>query len=158
MRKSNTTILLIEDDRNEVLLVQREFKETGGSYRLETVSDGIEAVRYLQGTDGYEDRAKFPLPELILLDLKMPRFSGVDFVHWLRTQSPGQVYLIPVVVLSASNLPADIVRAYALGVNAYMVKPANWQEFRHRLRALLAYWGEHVETPVFAPVVFSASL
>jgi CheY-like chemotaxis protein len=147
------TFLLIEDDRNDVLFVQQEFKGSGNRYRLEVVSDGIEAVRYLEGTHGYEDRGKFPLPAVIMLDLKMPRFSGFDFLHWLRMNSPNQLDLIPVVVFSASHLPEDAMRAYALGVNAYMVKPGHWREFRERLRVLLAYWGEHVETPeLFLPV------
>jgi CheY-like chemotaxis protein len=113
------------------------------------VCDGIDATRYLEGKDVYKDRQKHPFPHLILLDLKMPRFSGFDFLEWLRFKAPDQLHFIPVVVLSSSNLPQDVARAYALGVNSFMVKPVNWEEFRHRLQVLAAYWADNVETPEF---------
>ena len=86
---------------------------------------------------------------MILLDLKMPRFSGFDFLEWLRSKAPDQLHFIPVVVLSSSALPQDIVRAYALGVSSYVVKPVNWDEFRQRLHTLAIYWADNVETPEF---------
>jgi CheY-like chemotaxis protein len=132
-----------------VLFVQQEFKRTSKNIRLNVVSDGIEATRYLEGKDVYKDRQKHPFPHLILLDLKMPRFSGFDFLEWLRFKSPDQLHFIPVVVLSSSNLPQDVARAYALGVNSFMVKPVNWEEFRHRLQVLASYWADNVETPEF---------
>jgi CheY-like chemotaxis protein len=149
MRKPVTTFLLVEDDPNDVLIVQQEFKRASKNIRLTTVSDGIEAKRYLEGKDEYRDRFKCPLPHVILLDLKMPRFSGFDFLEWLRSKAPDQLHFIPVVVLSSSTLPQDIVRAYALGVSSYMTKPVNWEEFRKRLHSLATYWAENVETPEF---------
>jgi CheY-like chemotaxis protein len=149
MRKSATTFLLVEDDANDVLIVQQEFKRASKNVRLNVVSDGIEAKRYLEGKDEYRDRTKYPLPQVILLDLKMPRFSGFDFLEWLRTKSPDQLQFIPVVVLSSSTLPQDIVRAYALGVSSYVTKPVNWEEFKKRLHSLATYWSENVETPEF---------
>lgn len=139
--------LLIEDDSNDVVFIQQEFKRGAKDTRIEVVSDGVEAVRYLEGTGEYADRSLHPLPEVILLDLKMPRFSGFDFLEWLRSKAPRYLNLIPVVVLSSSNLPQDVVRAYALGVSSYVVKPVNWDLFRERLRVLHMYWAEHVETP-----------
>ncbi len=139
--------LLIEDDSNDVVFIQQEFKRGAKSVRLEVVSDGVEAVRYLEGTGEYADRSLHPLPDVILLDLKMPRFSGFDFLEWLRSKAPRYLNLIPVVVLSSSNLPQDVVRAYALGVSSYVVKPVNWDLFRERLRVVHTYWAEHVETP-----------
>ena len=156
MRRSATTFLLVEDDANDVLIVQQEFKRASKNIRLCIVSDGIEAKRYLEGKDDYNDRLKFPLPQVILLDLKMPRFSGFDFLEWLRSKAPDQLHFIPVVVLSSSTLPQDIVRAYALGVSSYMTKPVNWEEFRKRLHSLATYWAENVETPEF-PITTAAA-
>src|SRR5437867_11549993 len=146
-------LLLVEDDPNDVLFVQQEFKRTAKNIRLAVVSDGIEAMRYLEGRDMYKDRQKYPAPHLILLDLKMPRFSGFDFLEWLRFKAPDQLHFIPVVVLSSSNVPQDVARAYALGVNSFVVKPVDWEDFRHRLQILATYWAENVETPEFPTTV-----
>jgi DNA-binding response OmpR family regulator len=153
-RKAATVFLLVEDDSNDVLFIQQEFKRSPRC-RLQVVSDGIEARRYLEGVPDYEDRTKYPLPDLILLDLKMPRFSGFDFLEWLRYRSSGHLKIIPVVVLSSSDLRQDVLRAYALGVSSYLVKPVNWAEFRDRMRALAVYWAIHVETPAFSATVAS---
>jgi CheY-like chemotaxis protein len=77
----------------------------------------------------------------------MPRFSGFDFLEWLHSKSPGELRLIPVVVMSSSVLEADIHRAYALGANSYLSKPINWQSFRKRIQALGFYGSEHVVPP-----------
>ena len=156
MTRKPCNFLLVEDDPNDVLFVQQEFKRTSKSIRLSIVSDGIEAMRYLEGRDTYKDRQKHPLPHVVLLDLKMPRFSGFDFLEWLRFKAPDQLQFIPVVVLSSSNLPQDVTRAYALGVNSFMVKPVNWDEFRQRLQSLAIYWANNVETPEFPTLVAGA--
>jgi CheY-like chemotaxis protein len=153
MTRKPCNFLLVEDDPNDVLFVQQEFKRTSKSIRLNVVSDGIEAMRYLEGKDLYKDRQKHPLPHVIMLDLKMPRFSGFDFLEWLRFKAPDQLHFIPVIVLSSSNLPQDVTRAYALGVNSFVVKPVNWEEFRKRLQVLATYWADNVETPEFPMAV-----
>lgn len=152
MTRKPCNVLLVEDDPNDVLFVQQEFKRTSKNIRLNVVSDGIEAMRFLEGKDIYKDRQKHPVPHVILLDLKMPRFSGFDFLEWLRFKAPDQLHFIPVVVLSSSNLPQDVSRAYALGVNSFVTKPVNWEEFRQRLHVLAAYWADNVETPEFPTV------
>lgn len=156
MMKKPCHFLLVEDDPNDVLFVQQEFKRSSKNIRLNIVSDGIEAMRYLEGHDPYRDRQKYPLPHVILLDLKMPRFSGFDFLEWLRFKGPDQLHFIPVVVLSSSSLAPDVARAYALGVNSFIAKPVNWEEFRRRLQVLASYWADHVETPEF-PVSTSSA-
>jgi CheY-like chemotaxis protein len=143
---SVTRFLLVEDDKNDVALMEEQFRTASG-IELRWVSDGAEAVRYLRGEVEYADRDKFPIPDVILLDLKMPRFSGFDFLEWLHHKSPDHQRLIPVVVMSSSNDPNDIRRAYALGANSYMVKPVTWKEFQARVQALGLYWAEHSETP-----------
>src|SRR6185436_8265559 len=94
------------------------------------VSDGREAIRYLKGEGKCVDREKYPLPNVILLDLKMPGMNGFEFLKWLRTESPDHHRLLPVIVMSSSALAQDVERAYTLGISAYMTKPVNFKEFR----------------------------
>lgn len=147
MKSSATLFLLVEDDANDVLFVETEFKRSAPNARLTVVHDGIEAKRYLEGSGTYSDRNKHPVPDVILLDLKMPRFSGFDFLEWLRDQSPNLTRLIPVIVLSSSPLQADVTRAYALGANAYVVKPVDWNLFRDRISTMATFWSKHAEKP-----------
>ena len=142
-----TIFLLVEDDRNDQQLVELEFQRVSLNIQLITVQDGSEAIEYIEGRGEYADRARFPIPHVILLDLKMPRVTGFEFLEWLRSKSPHRARFIPVIVLSSSNLEPDIDRAYSLGANSYLVKPIHWQSFRERIQALCVYWSEHVETP-----------
>jgi len=141
------TFLLVEDRLDDVLLVEWEFKKAPG-LRLRAVRDGQEAIDYLLGLPPYDDRFAFPLPNVILLDIKMPRLSGFDFLTWLHSSSPGDLKLIPVIVMSGSDLEQDVRKAYQMGANLYMTKPVNWDQFRERMRLLGILWTEHVETPV----------
>ena len=143
----NTLFLLIEDDLNDVFFVERAFKEAPRHISLRHVGDGRDAVRYLEGRDEFADRQKYPLPDVILLDLKMPGFTGFEFLEWLRSKSPDHLHLIPVIVMSSSALQDDIARAYRMGVNSYLVKPVDWKLFRERMSALGIYWADHVEKP-----------
>ena len=147
MARKSTTFLLVEDDANDAFIIEQEFKRTQQGIRVVTVHDGIEARRYLEGDGEYGDRTRFPLPDVILLDLKMPRFSGFDFLEWLRYKGAPHINWTPVVVISSSNVQKDVDRAYSLGVNSYLVKPVDWRQFRDRIKALGLYWCEHVETP-----------
>jgi DNA-binding response OmpR family regulator len=79
----------------------------------------------------------------------MPRLSGFDFLTWLHSSSPGDLKLIPVIVMSGSDLEQDVRKAYQMGANLYMTKPVNWDQFRERMRLLGILWTEHVKTPVF---------
>lgn len=142
-----TTFLLVEDDPNDVLFVQQAFKQAPACIRLEAVSDGLHAMHYLEGLGEYSDRRTYPLPDVILLDLKMPRVDGFRFLDWLRAKGPREHRLIPVLVMSSSALPQDVERAYALGFNSYLVKPVDWHEFKERIKAIGIYWGEHVKKP-----------
>jgi len=115
------TILLAEDDPGDILLAQRTFRKANLSNPIQIVKDGQEAIAYLSGQGDYADRGRYPLPRLILLDLKLPRKSGSEVLEWLR-QQPGLKHL-PVVVLTASKAPTDLKRAYDLGANSYLLKP-----------------------------------
>ena len=141
------TFLLVEDDEYDVLFLQTEFGKTHVNLYLQVVSDGVLARQYLEGQGGYADREIHPLPDVILVDLRLPRVDGFEFLEWLRAGERGQHRLIPVVVLSSSGQPEDVLRAYTLGANSYVVKPVSWQECRERIRALCVYWAAHAETP-----------
>jgi CheY-like chemotaxis protein len=143
---TKTNFLLVEDDPHDAFLVKQEF-DNASHLGFQHVCDGHEAVRYLKGVGEYSDRQKHPLPDVILLDLKMPRFSGFDFLEWLHSKAPDDERLIPVVVMSSSALQEDVKRAYALGANSYMTKPIDWTTFRERIKLLGIFWSEHAETP-----------
>jgi len=117
------TVLVVEDDSNDVLLLQRAFRKGGLTHVLQVVHDGEEAISYLIGEGPYDDRSKYPLPALMLLDLKMPRKSGLEVLDWLRQQT-NELKKLPVIVLTSSRLTEDVDRAYGLGANSYMAKPS----------------------------------
>jgi CheY-like chemotaxis protein len=141
----NQFILLAEDDPNDVLLIQRAFQKAGFKDALKVVRDGQQAVDYLAGNGSYADRERFPLPYLLLLDLKMPGTDGFEVLQWLR-QEPEMRRLL-VVVLTSSNLQADVDRAYELGANSYLVKPVEFDQMVNLIRRFEAYWTEINRTP-----------
>src|ERR1041385_2451762 len=121
-----STILVADDDQNDVFFLRRAFQKSGVSHAVIHVSDGQEAIDYLLGEAGYADRARFPVPVLVLLDLKMPKVDGFDVLAWLRTRP--ELESLPVVVLSSSSREDDIQRARTLGAADYRVKPADFDE------------------------------
>ncbi|MBD2080434.1 response regulator [Leptolyngbya sp. FACHB-17] len=131
-------ILLVEDDPKEVLLIQRAFRKAEIAADLHIINDGEQAIAYLAGQPPFEDRVQYPLPMLILLDLKLPRRSGAEVLAWLR-QQPG-LKRIPVVMLTASREYADVNRTYDLGVNAYMVKPVSFNQLVEIVNTLHVHW------------------
>lgn len=132
------TILLVEDDPNDVLLIKRAFRKANLANPIHVVGDGEAAVAYLAGQAPYTDRERYPLPMLLLLDLKMPRKSGFEVLAWLREQ-PG-LKRLPVVVLTASRETNDINRAYELGANSYLVKPVAFDTLLEMVKTLNLYW------------------
>jgi CheY-like chemotaxis protein len=133
-------ILLAEDDPNDVLLLERAFRKAGLGECLRVVCDGEQAVDYLAGRGTYADRERFPLPFMLLLDLKMPGIDGFGVLQWLRAQ-PALKQLL-VVVLTSSNLQADVDRAYGLGANSYLIKPIDFEEMVGLILRFEAYWKE----------------
>jgi CheY-like chemotaxis protein len=138
-------ILLIDDDPSDVFLVQRAFAKLGLSSQLLVVNDGEEAIRYLSGEGKYADREQFPIPALILLDLKMPRKSGFEVLAWLRSRPT--LRRLPVVVLTSSNQMPDINRAYDVGANSYLVKTANPQAMQELTNIIDLYWTKLNQRP-----------
>ena len=119
-------VLYVEDDRDDVFFLQKAFGKAGITNPVTVLKDGQDAIEYLAGYGVYADRAVYPVPGLILLDLNLPKKNGFEVLEWIRKQ-PG-FSTTPVLVLSASNQPSDIHTACALGANAYVVKPANPDE------------------------------
>ncbi|MBA4149146.1 MAG: response regulator [Verrucomicrobia bacterium] len=139
MNEEQTTILLADDDPNDVFLMKRAFKRAGYCNLLQVVQNGEEAVSYLVGDGCFQDRASFPLPSLVLLDLKMPRKSGLEVLKWIRSQNSG-LRRVPVVVLTSSKQPVDVDRAYELGANSYLVKPVTFEKLLELVRTVNHYW------------------
>ena len=132
-----TALLLIDDDDALPLLLWHAIKRSGLAIELHSVGDGEEAVLYLDRKGEYEDSVKYPVPSLILLDLKMPRMNGFEVLEWKRLQP--QLEKVPVVAWSSSCLEADRVRALQLGASSYFVKPMETKGFVELVRALNAY-------------------
>ena len=137
--------LLVEDDPNDAYLVELEFKKNP-EFQLRWVKNGEEAIDYINGSPPYNDRIEFPIPDVILLDVKMPRVSGFDFLEWLHIKS-NHFRLIPVIVMSGSDLEEDVNRAYELGANCYLTKPTDWKKFQEQMTRIGIFWGEVAYTP-----------
>jgi CheY-like chemotaxis protein len=138
MRVTDFVLLLVEDDPDHVLLIQRALARASLVNPLKIVRDGEEAIQYLSGSGEYDDRARYPLPSLILLDLKLPRKSGLEVLEWIRKHPT--LKLLPVVVLTSSSESRDVERAYALGVNSYLVKPVRFEDLLEMVKSIGMYW------------------
>jgi len=139
-------ILLAEDDVNDALLVERALSRADIHNPVMVVRDGQEAIDYLEGVGLFADRKNFPLPSLALLDIKMPKKSGLEVLEWVRHNSGG-LKLLPVIIMSSSSIQEDIDRAYQLGVNAYLVKPTAFDELVETLKATTDFWKDFVAHP-----------
>jgi CheY-like chemotaxis protein len=150
------SILQVEDDENDAVLMQLAFHEIGIPNRLVRVRDGQETIDYLGGVGKYANRDLFPVPCLVLLDLKLPRRSGLDVLKWIRGHPVLKTLIV--IIFSSSPQPEDIDRAYEAGVNSFLVKPTGIQELLGLLEALKTYWLNHNELPsACIPVLFEAS-
>jgi CheY-like chemotaxis protein len=136
---TQTNILLhVEDDPNDVLLLQRAFRKANITLPIQSASDGDKAVAYLTGADEYSNRDKFPLPTLILLDLKMPRKSGLEVLARIRSED--KLRRLPVVIFTSSKHDEDVRKAYDLGANSYLVKPVGFDMLVELAKLIHQYW------------------
>jgi CheY-like chemotaxis protein len=135
-----STILQVEDDPNEVDFLQHALLAVGVTNPVQVVSDGQQAIDYLSGADKFADRKLFPLPFLVLLDLKLPYVMGLDVLRWMR-QQPGPARIA--IILSASAHDTDIATAYRLGANAFLIKPSEATKFKDMVRAIKDFWVVH---------------
>jgi CheY-like chemotaxis protein len=130
--------LLVEDDPGDALLIRRAFVQAKVLNPVQVVSTGEDAIAYLSGVGRFANRAEFPLPELVLLDLKMPGIDGFEVLRWIRAQ-PG-IRGMRVVVLSGSDEMRDVNRAYQMGANSFLIKPVDFERFVEVSQALNGYW------------------
>lgn len=145
MGSSSATILLVEDDENDVILIRRAFQKVGIDGQVHRVGDGDAAVAYLAGTGEYADRARYPRPNAVLLDLKLPRRSGLEVLTWARQEE--RLNHLPIIVLTSSREAVDLEQAYALGANSYLVKPVEFDSLLDLVRSFDAYWMTWNTTP-----------
>src|SRR6266705_4685820 len=134
----DSAILLVEDDDSDILLLRRAFRNAHIANPLIEVRDGQAAIQYLSGQGDYTDRTRYPIPFLILLDLRLPNLSGFEVIAWLREQ-PQLAHLI-VVVLTASDHVPDVTKARDLGANSYLVKPGTFQELVEMVKRIKVRW------------------
>lgn len=138
MNPDRQAILIVEDDPNDVILIQRAFGKARILNPLQTVPNGDDAVAYLAGDGPFADRQRYPIPVLVLLDLKLPRRSGLEVLEWIREREG--LKRLPVVVLTSSKEVADVNRAYDLGANSYLVKPVSFNSLLELVKSLEVYW------------------
>jgi len=138
MQHQQLTFLIVEDNPDEVILLQRAFQRADLGVAAQFVENGEEAIDYLSGQDCYTDRDTYPEPDLVIMDLKMPRKGGFEVLEWFRNIQEGA--LIPIVILTSSEREADIQRAYSLGANSYFIKPAHFDGLLSVLQAIYQYW------------------
>lgn len=131
-------ILLVEDNPDDTILTRRALEKSDVSHRVEVARDGLEALDYLFALGTHADRKASDMPALILLDLKLPKVDGLEVLRRLRADRLTK--LIPVIVLSSSDEPADVIESYGLGANSYIRKPVDFAEFTETVRALAHYW------------------
>lgn len=125
-------ILYAEDDPNDVVIFKMGVKRAALSHEVYIVDDGEAAINWLAGKGKFQDRTQFPIPDVLILDLKMPRKTGFDVLQWVRANPTFSK--MPVIILSSSDEPADLKRATALGATTYFVKSASFKELIQYLR------------------------
>jgi CheY-like chemotaxis protein len=131
-------ILQIEDEENDILFLQMAAEKAGIVKPIQVARNGREAIDYLSGTGKFADRGQFPLPCVVLLDLKLPQVPGFEVLKFIRSHP--RLRTLVVIVLSSSDQDADIENAYLLGANSYLVKPANPGDLVTALNLIKAYW------------------
>ena len=139
------TILLVEDEENDVFFFKRAAKLVGMTELVHVAEDGQQAIDYLKGTGAYANRAQFPLPRLVLLDLKLPYVMGLDVLKWIRAQPEFKTVIV--IVFTSSKLAPDIDTAYRLGANSYLVKPSTPGRLQEMLVVIKQYWLDLNEPP-----------
>jgi len=135
---SDKFILLVEDNPDDVALTLRALKKNNVANEVIVAGDGAEALEYLMATGKYAGRATSDLPEVVLLDLKLPKVGGLEVLRAMRTDP--QTRLLPVVILTSSVEEQDVITSYDLGANSYIRKPVNFEQFLEAVRELGLYW------------------
>jgi CheY-like chemotaxis protein len=138
-------ILLAEDREDDVFLIHRAFEKGGIDNPLYVVRNGEDAIRYLEGVGRFVNRAEYPLPDLLLLDLKMPGTDGFEVLRWIKQQP--RLSSLRIIVLTASSHLQDVNLAYQLGANSFMVKPFDFENTLELAKLITEYWLRKSKTP-----------
>jgi two-component system response regulator len=138
MKQSDRAILLVEDNPDDVVLTLRALKKNNILNQVVVATDGVEALDYLFGAGKYEGRDISDKPELVLLDLKLPKLNGLEVLKRLREDE--RTRLLPVVILTSSKEQRDLIEGYSSGANSYIRKPVDFNEFTEAVRQLGLYW------------------
>lgn len=141
----SAVILLAEDEEDYMLLIRDAFRRAGLRNPLYVVWNGEEMIHYLKGQGKYANRAEYPLPDLLLLDLKMPRMNGFEVLEWIKNQP--SLARLRILVLTSSDEMRDINKAYELGANSYMVKPIEFEGLTEMGRLIKNFWMETSRSP-----------
>lgn len=150
-------ILLVDDNPHDVVLIRLAFRKVGIIDTIQLVKDGTEAVQYIKGEGTYADRHHYPVPTLVLLDLKMPQTSGFEVLRWIREQP--DLSHVHVVVMSGSKNDADIEKAYSLGAHSYLVKPTKFEDLVKMMESLKDYatWRKSGKSAGGRPLNFNSN-
>ncbi len=135
---ATNTILLAEDEPNDVFLIKRAFQKANLKNTIQVAEDGDMVVAYLSGEGQFANREEYPLPALLMLDLKLPRRSGLEVLMWLKQQP--NLKRLPAIILTSSSETSDINQAYDLGANSFLIKPVSFQTLVEMVKTIDAYW------------------
>jgi CheY-like chemotaxis protein len=138
MMPDTKSILLVEDNSDDELLTLMAFKENNILNTIVVAHDGVEALDYLFSTGKYANCDRYQLPQVVLLDLKLPKISGLEVLHQIRTSE--HTRLLPVVILTSSQEDMDLIQSYQLGANSYIRKPVDFEQFSQSIRQISLYW------------------
>ena len=131
-------ILLVEDEEAHALLTKRAIRKAGNANHIDIVSDGEKALDYLFNREEYTDKSRYPLPGLILLDIKLPGMDGIEVLRVIKEHT--ELKRIPVIMLTTSEREEDISEAYNYYANSYLTKPVGYQEFEEKVKQIDFYW------------------
>ncbi|HVE38534.1 MAG TPA: response regulator [Planctomycetota bacterium] len=133
-------LLLVEDNEADVIFFKRAVARTKSEVALEVVMNGVDAVQHLSGNGPYGDRQRHPLPSILVLDLKLPRMSGLEVLEWMSSQPA--LHGVRTIVLTSSPEESDVRRAYALGAVCYVVKPVESAALQEVVQSIVGYWAD----------------
>ena len=138
MTTATETILIVEDEESDVIFLKRALAKIGVPNPIRSVTNGEEAIAYLQGTGEFSDRKANPFPRVIITDLKMPQMGGLQFLEWIQAHPSFRV--VPTIVFTSSTSQADVNQAFKLGAAAYFVKPVEFKDLERIAKIMTDYW------------------